>query len=103
MPCPVHAQRFAPGAAAHARWYGRNVDGRQTEPEMSFVSPACSLCSGMQRNGSGGNGTFFITVTRLRIDLFEPPVMVRLLGATATAVAKSELVTYVYGVSTFGY
>ena len=26
MPCPTHAQRFAPGAAAHARWYGRSVE-----------------------------------------------------------------------------
>ena len=94
MPCPAHAQRFAPGAAAHARWYGRSVERASNRARnASFVSPACSLCSGMQRNERGVQRySSFITVTRLRIDASSHGETAN--GAAASA--KSELVTYAY-------
>ena len=77
--------------------------GRRTEPEIrdaSFVSPACSLCSGMQRNERGVQRySSYITVTLLRIDASSH-------GETAygaAASAKSELLTYAYYVKTFKY
>ena len=65
-----------------------------------FVSPACSLCSGMQRNERGVQRySSFITVTRLRIDASSHGETAN--GAAASA--KSELVTYAYYVRTFKY
>ena len=77
--------------------------GRQTEPEMLrsyHHTPACSLCSGMQRNECGVQRySSFITVTRLRIDASSHGETAN--GAAASA--KSELLTYEYYVRAFKY
>ena len=83
----------ATGAAAHARWYGRSAERASNRARnASFVSSACSLCSGMQRNERGVQRySSFITVTRLRIDASSHGETAN--GAAASA--KSELlVTY---------
>ena len=91
----------ATGAAAHARWYGRSVERASNRARnASFVSPACSLCSCMQRNERGVQRySSFITVTRLRIDASSHGETAN--GAAASA--KSELVTYAYYVRTLKY